>query len=88
MGFPPLQLPLTAGVEVKQGRRGPSQIPSCVGLESFCLRELYIKQLWAAVCSLKWQRGSIRAECRPLPRHVPVQNGLRGSVKTAQLKVY
>lgn len=31
--------------------------------------------------------GGFRAECRPLPRHVPVQNGLYRSVKTAQLKV-
>lgn len=88
MGFPPVQLPLTEGGEVKQGWQGPSEIPLCVGLESFCLCELYIKQSWAAVCSLKWQKGSIRAEYRPLPRHVPVQNGLRRSVKTAQLKVY
>lgn len=87
MGFLPL-LPLTEGGEVEQGREGPSEIPLCVGLESFCLCELNIKQSWAAAGSLKWQRGGIRPEYRPLPQHVPVQNGLRRSTKTAQLKVF
>lgn len=88
IGLLPLQLPLTEGGEVGQGRQGPSEIPLCVGLESFCLCELYIKQSWAAVGSLKWQRGVSELSTGPLPRHVPVQNGLSSSVKTAQLKVY
>lgn len=89
MGFLPLQLPLTEGREVEQGREGPSEIPLCVGLESFCLCELNIKRSWAAAGSLKWQRrGGIRAEYSPLPRHVPVQNGLCRDVKTARLKVF
>lgn len=57
MGFLPLQLPLTEGGEVGQGREGPSEIPLCVGLESFCVCELYIKRSWAAAGSLKWGGG-------------------------------
>lgn len=72
----------------EQGREGPSEIPLCVGLESFCLCELNIKRSCAAAGSLKWQKGGIRAEYRSLPRHVPVQNRLCRSVKTAQLKVF
>lgn len=71
---------------VGQGKERPSEIPLCVGLESFCFCELYIKRSWAAAGSFevaKW-RGGIRAEYRPLPRHVMVQNGLTA----AQLKVY
>lgn len=45
-GFPSstATVPLTEGGEVGQGREGPSEIPLCVGLESFCLCELYIKR--------------------------------------------
>lgn len=46
----------------KQGRReGPSEIPLCVGLESFCLCELNIKQSWAASGSLKWWGGGYQS---------------------------
>ena len=61
MCFLPLQLPLTEGGEVGQGRGGPSEIPPCVGLESFCLCELYIKRSWATVGSLKWQRRGVQS---------------------------
>ena len=88
MGFLPQHLPLTEGGGVQQGRERPSEIPPCVGLESFRPCELYIKRSWAAVGSLKWQRAAFRAEYRPLPRHVPVENGLSRGIKTAQLKVY
>lgn len=44
-------------LRVEQGRQGPSEIPLCVGLESFCVCELYIKRSWAAAGSLKWERG-------------------------------
>lgn len=57
MGFLPAQQPLAEGGEVGQGREGPSEIPLCVGLESFCLCELYIKRSWTAAGSLKWRRG-------------------------------
>lgn len=89
MGFLPPQLSLTEGGEVQQGRRGPSEIPPCVGLESFCLCELYIKRSWAAVGSLKWREGGGWGALprHVLPQHVLVQNGPRHSTKTALLKV-
>lgn len=66
----------------EHGRReGPSEIPLCVGLESFCLCELNIKRSRTAPGSLKWWRaGGIWAEYRT--RHVTVQNGFFRSVKT------
>ncbi len=59
MGFLPLQPPLTEDGEVGAGWEGPSEIPLCVGLESFCLCELNIKRSWTAAGSLKWQRGGV-----------------------------
>lgn len=60
MAFLRPELPLTEGKEVVgQGKEGPSEIPPCVGLLSFCFCELYIKRSRAAAGSLKWQSEGV-----------------------------